>query len=545
MARQPAHPLRLDYLIRAGAVHSMDGSVHRAVGLSGRRIVAVSDEPDGLDDLVGPATSVVDAGDLTLLPAFADSHEHLLEASRNTLKVPVERARSVAEFTRLVGEAARKAGPGEWVQCSMGWHESNLAENRLPTLAELDAVAPNTPVFARRGGHLAVANTAALLAAGITADTPDPVRGKIGRNPDGSFTGALESAVVHRVAKCAPLPSQSEVAHALGTGSASYAALGVGTIREALVFPEEWPAYQEAWERGLLNTRVRALIRVGAELSADEALELVRGLRTRSGFGDDQLRLWGLKVVLDAGAEGAALEGCYHNDPSHSGRLNWEPAELTRVLVEAVRLGLRVGTHAAGDRAFRTLMDVYEGVVAQTGPLPPWTLVVEHGLLSAPEQRARAVRGGFGITVQHQLLWNMGSQFLQTWGPERTREVNPLDEWLAAGADLAAGSDLARPANPLLGVWGMVTRGTKAAGIQGPEHGIDVATAIRLYTMGTAQLDGDIDRLGSITPGKLADLVAYPVDPMTADVDTLPELTPAFTIVDGKPVHDPDKRLAR
>jgi predicted amidohydrolase YtcJ len=139
----------------------------------------------------------------------------------------------------------------------------------------------------------------------------------------------------------------------------------------------------------------------------------------------------------------------------------------------------------------------------------------------------------------------MGSQMRLTWGPERTRQVNPLDEWLAAGAALAAGTDLVRPFNPMTGIWGMVTRGTKTAGVQGPEHAIDVATALRLYTMGTAALHGETDRLGSIAPGNLADLVAYPGDPMAMDVDDLPDLRPAFTIVDGAPVHDPDRRLAR
>jgi predicted amidohydrolase YtcJ len=253
----------------------------------------------------------------------------------------------------------------------------------------------------------------------------------------------------------------------------------------------------------------------------------------------------GLKFVLDGGAEGAALEQPYANDPTNSGHLNWDPADLTRVCVEAVRRGWRIGTHAAGDRAFRTLMDVYEQVVAQVGPLPPWTLVVEHGLLSDPQQRARAVRGGFGITVQHPLLRNMGSQMRDTWGPELTQQVNPLDRWLAAGADVAAGTDLVRPFNPMPAVWGMVTRGTKTAGVQGPEHAIDVATALRLYTMGTAALNGETDRLGSIAPGKLADLVAYPADPLSADVEDLADLRPAFTIVDGEPVHDPGRRLAR
>jgi hypothetical protein len=537
---------RLDRLIRARAIHSMTGELYRAVGLRGAEIAATSAEPDGLDDLAGTGAVITDAGDLTLLPALADSHEHLMEASRNTLLVPVDRAHSVAEFTAMVAAAARTAAPGAWIMTSMAWHESNLAENRLPTGAELDAAAPANPVLARRGGHLAVASTAALTAAGIGPSTPDPPGGTIGRRPDGRPDGVLEGGAVWQVTAFAPAPSQAQLAEALGRGSAAYAALGVGTIREAMINADELLAYQDAAERGTLSVRVRPLIRVGNELTADQATALIDGLGGQSGSGDDWLRIWGLKFVMDGGVEGGALERPYASDPAQSGHLNWDPAMMTRVCADAVRRGWRIGTHAAGDRAVRTVLDVYEAVAAEvegSGPLPPWTLVIEHALLSDPAQRERVVRGGFGVTVQHSLLWNMGSEMLKTWGPERTRQVNPLDEWLALGADLAAGTDVARPFNPMLNVWGMATRCTKAAGVQGPEHAIGVATALELYTMGTARLNHDQGRLGSITPGKLADIVAYPADPLVADLDDLPGLTPAFTIIGGRPVHDPGGRL--
>ena len=219
MTREPAEPLLLDYLIRAGAIHSVTGGTYRSVGLRGAEIVAVSAEPDGLDDLAGRGTVVVDAGDLTLLPAFADSHEHLMEASRNTLLVPVDKARSVAEFTGMVADAARAAPPGQWIMTSIGWHESNLAENRLPTLAELDAAAPNQPVLARRGGHLAVVNSAALAAAGVGPDTPDPPGGKIGRLADGSRDGVLEGGAAR--AAPATMSVNSATDRALSTGTSS------------------------------------------------------------------------------------------------------------------------------------------------------------------------------------------------------------------------------------------------------------------------------------------------------------------------------------
>jgi predicted amidohydrolase YtcJ len=539
VTRLPAEPLRLDRLIRASAIHSMTGQVYRCVGLYGDRIAAVSTDPHGLDDLASLGTVTVDAAGLTVLPAFSDSHEHLMEASRNTLLIPVDRARSIAEFTAMVADAARDAAPGAWIVTSMGWHESNLAENRLPTGAELDAAAPGHPVLARRGGHLAVASTAALAAASVGSGTPDPPGGKIGRLADGRLSGLLEGGAVYQVAAFAPTPGRADLVEALRRGSAAYAALGVGTIREAMITVDELLAYQDAAEQDLLSVRVRPLIRVGNELSETEALTLIRGLGGRSGFGDDWLRLWGLKFVMDGGVEGGATEQPYANDPASTGHLNWDPTVMTRVCTEAVRRGWRIGTHAAGDRAVRTVLEVYEAVAAQAGDLPPWTLVIEHALLSDTQLRARAVRGGFGVTVQHPLLWNMGSEMLAAWGPERTSRVSPLDEWLAAGASLAAGTDIARPFNPMTAVWGMVTRGTKSAGIQGPEHIIDVATALELYTMGSARLNHEATRLGSITPGKLADLAAYPADPLTADTDVLAALGPVFTIVGGRPVHDP------
>jgi len=537
--------MRLDYLIKARAVHSMTGDIFRSVGVHGAAIVAVSPEIGGLDDMVSSSTLVAEVGDLTVWPAFADSHEHLVEASRNSLLVPVDRARSVAEFTRMVADAAKAVPENDWILTSIGWHESNLAENRLPNLAELDAAAPDHPVLARRGGHLAVVNSAALRAAGISAETPDPPGGKIGRLADGSWSGVLEGGAVYKVAAFAPGPSRAELAGALGTTSAAYAALGVGTIREAMATADELLSYQDAWEHEQLQVRVRLMMRVGSEQSTDEAISLIRGLGARSGLGDDWLRIWGLKLVLDGGVEGAALDEPYVNDPANSGHLNWEPAAMTQVCAEAVRLGWRIGTHAVGDRALRTLLDVYEAVVRQTGPLPPWTLVIEHGLLSDSALRDRAVRAGFGVTVQYPILWNMASEMLNTWGPERTSRVTPLDQWLAVGADLAAGTDIVRPFNPMTNVWGMVTRGTKSAGVQGAEHGIDAATALRLYTMGTAALNHEQDRLGSVAPGKLADLVGYPVDPTAAVAADLADLTPAFTMVGGRITYDPAKRLAR
>jgi predicted amidohydrolase YtcJ len=536
--------LLADCVLRVGAAYSMQthGEVHRALALRDGVIVATATEPTGLDDLA-PAGAIIDLRDLTLLPAFADAHEHLLEASRNTMLVPVDRARSVREFLDMIRNAVTAIASGEWVLTSMAWHESNLVDGRMPTGVELDAVAPDNPVLARRGGHLAVANTAALMAARIDAEAIDPAGGSIERDASGRPTGLLEGAAVYKVAEFAPALSRPQLVTGLEQGSAAYAALGVGAIREAMADLDGLVAYQDAREENRLCVRVRPLIRVDNARSTDDAIGFVNGIGARSGFGDDWLRIWGLKFVLDGGVEGGALEEPYANDPSNSGHLNWDPDELTRVCVAGARRGWRVATHAAGDRALRTILDVYERVLETVDGLAADALVVEHALLAPPDQQARAVRLGIPITVQHALLWNMGSEMLTTWGPERTARVNPLDEWVARGARLAVGTDIVRPFNPLLNVWGMVTRGTKAVGIQGPEHAIDRYTALELYTAGPARLDREADRRGFLQRGYLADFVGYEEDPLTCDIDDLGDLTPAVTIVGGVPKHDPDERL--
>jgi predicted amidohydrolase YtcJ len=263
----------------------------------------------------------------------------------------------------------------------------------------------------------------------------------------------------------------------------------------------------------------------------------------RSGFGDEWLRIWGLKFVLDGGVEGGALEEPYANDPENSVHLNWDADVMTQVCMRAVERGWRIATHAAGDRAVRVLLDVHARVLDAVTGSSPDALVIEHALLVAPEQQARAVRLGIPITVQHALLWNMASERRTTWGPERTARVNPLDEWLANGAALAVGTDIFRPFNPMLNIWGMVTRGTKTAGIQGPEHAIDRYTAIQLYTAGSARLDREASRRGTLQEARLADFVGYDKDPLTIDVDNLADPVPVVTIVGGEATHDPEGRL--
>ena len=178
--------------------------VHRAIALRDEWIVAVSADAHGLDELIRAGTHVLDDQRLTLLPAFYDTHNHLRDATHNLNFVSVERAQNVAEFLDLIRARAAQTPPGEWVQTSNSWHERNLAEQRLLTIHDLDTATTTHPVLARRGGHLAIANSLALQRAGITKDTPNPPGGTIGHFPDGSLNGIVEGGTVYIFSRVIP-----------------------------------------------------------------------------------------------------------------------------------------------------------------------------------------------------------------------------------------------------------------------------------------------------------------------------------------------------
>ena len=323
-----------------------------------------------------------------------------------------------------------------------------------------------------------------------------------------------------------------------------FAALGLGAVRDPLVQRDELLLYQAAWERGQLSVRCRPMVVVTPGGALADRIALVEGLGVHSGFGDDWLRLWGLKFVMDGGVEGAALDQPFTAGPPNAGHLNWDLDEMVAVANVAMRRGWRIGTHCVGDRATRAVLDVYERVLAANPDLPPGTLVLEHAILANTEQRARAIRLRIPVTVQQPLLYAQGAAMLKLWGPEHAQAAMPVRAWLNEGAALSAGSDYpAAGYDAMRSIWGLVTRGTEAAGVLGPDQAIDQYTAFWLYTAAGARLGGEDHLRGTLAPRRLADLVAFHTDPITCPVDGLLPLRPAFTLVGGRAVFDPERRL--
>jgi hypothetical protein len=320
-----------DIIIRSAHIYSMadDGATPRALAIRGDSIIATSIQADGLDALMTPQTIVIDDGALTWLPAFNDTHNHLLEATRNSTFVPVERAHTIADLLALIRERAAHTPAGRWIQTTNAWHERNLAEGRFPAAHELDEATREHPVLVRRGGHMAVLNSRGLELSGITSATPDPQGGRLGRRADGSLDGMLEGGAQYALVHVPPLSIDEQIA-GVEQSCRMFTAAGIGTVRDPVVSPEGMRVYQAAADARQLTLRVRPLLLMSPVGTVAQRIAQIDGFAMRSGFGNDWLKVWGLKFVMDGGPEGGALDHPYETDPGFMGHLNWDPEEMFR-----------------------------------------------------------------------------------------------------------------------------------------------------------------------------------------------------------------------
>ena len=532
-----------DKLLINGKVYTMDAERPRAsaLALSGDRILVVGDGREELEGLLAPGGDVYDLGGRCVVPGLTDSHIHFMWYALSLRDVDLSTTTSLEEALAMVAKRARETPPGEWV-LGRRWDQERWAERRFPTAADVDRVAPDHPVMLRaKNGHALVANTRALELAGITAETPDPPGARIGRDEAGHPNGLLfEENAMDMVEDIVPLPEPGELDAAIQAAFPNAWRVGLTSIHDVDAAPA-FAAYQRLRAQSALG------LRVVKYLPADD-LDCALALDLQAGLGDDWLRVGGIKVFSDGalGAHTAAMLAPYEGmdekdekDENKLGVLTIEAGALRELARKAVAGNLPLAVHAIGDRANHMVLDV----LAEVGPvnLPGLPHRIEHVQLLHPDDVARLATLDVVASMQpiHATQdWEMAERY---WG-ERCATGYAWRSLLEAGALLAFGSDCpVENLNPLLGIHAAVTRcccdGAPCPEGWYPEQRLTVTEAVHAYTQGAARAVGLDDRLGSLAPGKLADLVVLDHDIFTVEPMAIAETGVVATMIGGQVVH--------
>ena len=518
-----------------------------ALAVRGERLIAVGTEAE-ITPLVGPSTRIVDAGGKRLLPGFIDSHTHFFSGGESLLGADLRLAASREEFVARFAAYAGKLPAGRWIT-NVIWDHERWPGAPLPTREWIDAAAGDHPVFIPRlDGHMALANSRALAAAGITRDTKDPEGGTIVRDPaTGEPTGVLkEDSAMDLVFRIIPQPSPAELAEALDAAMTEAARLGVTSVVDFGNWPEwplfaEWAVYQQARAAGKLTVRVS--FRTPISL-----WEKQRDLITsdpKVGRGDEWLSLGGFKGYADGslGSSTAIFFEPYADAPETSGLFAsdmFPEGELERRITAADAAGFQTSIHAIGERGNAVILDIYERVAKTNGPRDR-RLRIEHAQHLRQSEVDRFARLGVVASMQPLHAADDGRWADKRLG-ERSRDSYLFRSLLDAGARLAFGTDWPiAPLDPMAGIAAAVTRRTldgKNPGGWHPEQKISVAEALAAYTSGSAWAAFAENDKGTLAPGKLADFVLMSSDPLTIAPEKLETVHPVLTVVGGRIVFD-------
>jgi len=529
-----------DLIITNAKVWTVDKShpTAQAVAILGERIVAVGSNAD-VGVWHGAKTQTLDAHGKLLLPGFNDAHVHFISGGSQLDYVQLNDAPSTQEFSRRIGDKARSLRPGEWV-LGGDWDETKWSPAALPTRETIDSVTSATPVFVSRyDGHMGLANSAALKLAGITRETPDPPGGTIVRDAQGNPTGALKDAAMDYLDKVIPALTSEQRMHAAKRALAHAAALGVTSVQDMNPDYADLAVYTKLREQGELTTRI-----YGAPLITQVDDQVKMGIR--HAFGGPELRIGAVKAYADGslGSGTAYFFEPFTDQPGNYGLLSelMQPLSLMRErMMAADAAGLQICTHAIGDRGISMILDLYSEIAQAHGAADRrWR--IEHAQHMAAKDFARFAQLKVIASVQPYHAIDDGRWAEQRIGHDRASRTYAFRTFLQHGVRLAFGTDWdVAPLNPMLTIYAAVTRATlDGKNPKGwfPEQKLSVAEAIEAYTMGSAYAEFQEQDKGSISVGKLADLVLLSDDILTIEPARIREVKILKTILGGKLTWD-------
>ena len=529
-----------DLIITNAKISTVDKSLPtaQAVAVLGDRIVAVGSDAD-VESWHGPQTRVIDAAGKLLLPGFNDAHVHFVSGGMQLDNIQLNDASTPQEFARRIGERAKITPKGEWI-LGGNWDETKWNPPNMPTKELIDALTPDTPVFVSRyDGHMGLANSVALRLAGITAKTPDPPGGTVVRDARGNPTGALKDAATDYIDKVIPPLTHDQrlkiVKRALGYA----ASVGVTSVQHMVASYEDIGVYSELLQRGELTTRIYAAPSI---THVDDLAKLGVG----HAFGGPYLRIGALKAFAD-GSLGSGTAYFYEpflNQGNNRGLLSDEmhPISLMRDrYMKADTSGLQICTHAIGDEGISTILDLYSDLIKAHGETDR-RLRIEHAQHMAAKDFERFAQLHVIASVQPYHAIDDGRFAESHIGHDRASRTYAFRTFLDHGVRLAFGTDWeVAPLNPMLTVYAAVTRATldgKNPNGWFPEQKLSVAEAIEAYSMGSAYAEFQDGEKGSITPGKLADMVLLSDDIFTIAPEKIRDVKVLKTFVGGRLTFD-------
>ena len=543
-----------DLILHHGKIVTADDDFHvaQAVAIKDSKFVGVGGNQDVMG-MAGRSTEVVDLGSKTAIPGIIDSHIHAFATGLRRsyqLNFSDYEIRSLEQMLKAIKERADSLPPREWIVVRGPHALDFITEGRLPTRWELDTVTGDHPFYLMMQGHLGVVNSRALQLAGVTKDVLDPVGGKYYRDSaTGDLTGVmLERAAFQPFLRLMRDYTFDEKLEATRRIMRSFSEVGMTSLLNPGESRENVAVLEELWRRKELTVRWNMLYFAFPPEYAHKSYEEVSDKLLRLGpancFGDDWLKIGGIKIQADGGFEGAYMREPYLEDELGKGWRGiptWDPESLETVFRAARDTNVGVFVHVLGDAALDMVLDAMDEVDRQGSILGRrWTL--EHGGIH-PTQRnlEQAKRMGIIVSTQQPMGWAVGATTRRFWGLERGSNMTPNRTWLDGGVLVKGGSDVA-PFEPMLGIWSCVTRRNMAGEPMEPAQAISREEALRLYTVNAAYGTFEESTKGSIEVGKLADLVVLSDDLLAVPEDQIKDILVLSTYVGGKQVFSRDRR---
>lgn len=511
-----------------------------AVAVSGDHIVAVGTSA-AIMKFAGPGTQIIDLHGRRVVPGFNDAHVHFVAGGSALAGVQLRDAKSPAEFRRRIAAFARTQQKGTWIEDGE-WDHTAWNPPDLPTHNLIDDVTPANPVAVwRLDGHMLLANALAMKLAGVDKNTKNVPGGVIVRDANGNPTGIFKDAATALIERVIPPMTPAQITAAVLAAQKYALENGVTSVQDLpgstsdTSAPSTLRVYESLLRSGRLHIRISASIRLLDWRQLD-----ARGIET--GFGNDILHIGGLKSFADGGlgASTAWMFEPYANNPNNSGIANEEllhPRQMYADMQGGDRTHLQLITHAIGDRANHTILDMYERVERENGPRDR-RLRIEHAQHLLPSDIPRFAKLHVIASMQPYHAIDDGRWAERSIGHKRALTSYAWRSLLDDGTVLAFGSDWpVAPMVPLMGIYAAATRRTldgKNPGGWIPAQKISVKDAVHAYTMGSAYAEFDEKVKGSIQPGKLADIVVLSDDIFHIDPVQIQNTKVDVTILGGK-----------